>query len=46
MPSHSANSLTLATQIIHFVIHDQTVIPTHEQVPSPKFVIDTKEIQL
>jgi hypothetical protein len=46
MPSNTVNSLTLATQKIHFVVHDQTTFVTHEQVHFPKFVIDEKEIQL
>jgi hypothetical protein len=46
MPSNIVNSLTLAIQKIHFVVHDQTTFVTHEQVPFPTFVIDTKKTQL
>jgi len=46
MPSNTTNSLALTTQRIHFVAHDQTTFAIHEQVLSPKFIVDAKEIQL
>jgi hypothetical protein len=40
------NFLTLIVQKNHFVAHNQIAFVTHEWVPFPKFIEDTKDIQL